>query len=283
MNDFSIAFVGGGNMAASLIGGLLAAGMPAARMRVAEPDPQRRAALAERFGVEALADNAQAVAGADVVVLAVKPQVMEAVARELAPALGHRPLVLSVAAGIRTDALQRWLGSEVPVARAMPNTPALVGSGASGLYAPPSVPADLRERAESVMRAVGVVVWVDEEDRMDAVTALSGSGPAYVLRVMEAMEAAGVALGLPPEDARLLTLETAFGAAKLALESGESLAELRRRVTSPGGTTEAALAVLEKGGLGELFEAAMRAACERSRELADALGGADGGRPSTND
>ena len=281
MNDFSIAFVGGGNMAASLIGGLLAAGMPAGRMRVAEPDPQRRAALAERYGVEALADNAQAVRGAEVVVLAVKPQVMEAVARALAPALGHRPLVLSVAAGIRTDALRRWLGEAVPVVRAMPNTPALVGSGASGLYAPPSVDAALRERAESVMRAVGVVVWVDAEEKMDAVTALSGSGPAYVLRVMEAMEAAGVALGLPPGDARLLTLETAFGAAKLALESGEPLAELRRRVTSPGGTTEAALAVLEKGGLGELFEAAMRAACERSRELADALGGAEN-RPSTN-
>ena len=281
MNDFSIAFVGGGNMAASLIGGLLAAGMPADRMRVAEPDPQRRAALAERYGVEALADNAQAVRGAEVVVLAVKPQVMESVARALAPALGHRPLVLSVAAGIRSDALQRWLGPAVPVVRAMPNTPALVGSGASGLYAPPSVDAALRERAESVMRAVGVVVWVDAEEKMDAVTALSGSGPAYVLRVMEAMEAAGVALGLPPEDARLLTLETAFGAAKLALESGEPLAELRRRVTSPGGTTEAALAVLEEGGLGELFEAAMRAACERSRELADALGGVEE-RPSTN-
>ncbi len=282
MNDFSIAFVGGGNMAASLVGGLLAAGMPAERIRVAEPDAQRRAFLGERYGVEALTDNAQAVRGAEVVVLAVKPQVMESVAHALAPALGHRPLVLSVAAGIRTDALQRWLGSEVPVARAMPNTPALVGSGASGLYAPPSVPAALRERAESVMRAVGVVVWVDSEERMDAVTALSGSGPAYVLRVMEAMEAAGVALGLPARDARLLTLETAFGAAKLALESGEPLAELRRRVTSPGGTTEAALAVLEEGGLGELFEAAMRAARERSRELADVLGGADVERSSTN-
>ncbi len=282
MNDFPIAFVGGGNMAASLVGGLLAAGMSAGRIRVAEPDPERRARLAERYGVEALTDNVQAVRGAEVVVLAVKPQVMESVARALAPALGHRPLVLSVAAGIRTDALQGWLGPAVPVVRAMPNTPALVGSGASGLYAPPSVPAALRERAESVMRAVGVVVWVDAEERMDAVTALSGSGPAYVLRVMEAMEAAGVALGLPPGDARLLTLETAFGAAKLALESGKPLAELRRRVTSPGGTTEAALAVLEAGDLGGLFEAAMRAACERSRELADALGGADVERSSTN-
>jgi len=281
MNDFSIAFVGGGNMAASLVGGLLAAGMSPERIRVAEPDARRRAFLAERYGVETLADNARAVAGVEVVVLAVKPQVLASVARALAPALDHRPLVLSVAAGIRTDALQRWLGAGVPVVRAMPNTPALVGSGASGLYAPPEVGEALRERAESVMRAVGVVVWVDTEARMDAVTALSGSGPAYILRVMEAMEAAGVALGLTPEDARLLTLETAFGTAKLALESGEPVAELRRRVTSPGGTTEAALKVLEAGGLGGLFEAAMRAACERSRELADLLGGEDGGRPPT--
>ncbi len=272
MNDFSIAFIGGGNMAASLIGGLLEAGMAATRIRVAEPDARRRAALAERFPVAVTDDNQAAAREAEVVVLAVKPQVLQGVARALAPALDHRPLVLSVAAGVRVADLARWLGEAVPVVRAMPNTPALVGSGATGLYAPPSVPEALRERAESVMRAVGVVVWVAQEAAMDAVTALSGSGPAYFLLVMEAMERAGVRLGLDPDSARLLTLETAYGSAKLALESGESFAELRRRVTSPGGTTERALEVLTAGGLLTLFEEALTAARDRARELADALG-----------
>ena len=272
MNDFSIVFIGGGNMAASLIGGLLEAGMAPEHIGVAEPDPERRAQLARRFPVTLHEDNAAAVAGADVVVLAVKPQVLCPVACDLAPALERRrPLVLSVAAGVRTEALRRWLG-EVPLVRAMPNTPALVGSGATGLFAPPEVSESLRERAESVMRAVGLVVWVDREELMDAVTALSGSGPAYFLLVMEALEQAGIQLGLEARTARLLALETAYGTAKLALESGEDFAELRHRVTSPGGTTERALAELQQGGLVALFQRALEAARERSQELAEALG-----------
>ncbi len=272
MNDFSIAFIGGGNMAASLIGGLVEAGMDPARIQVAEPDAERRARLASRFSVSVHEGNAEAAAGADVVVLAVKPQVLAEVARALAPVLDERrPLVLSVAAGVRTEALRRWLG-EVPLVRAMPNTPALVGSGATGLFATPDVPEILRERAESVMRAVGLVVWVEREELMDAVTALSGSGPAYFLLVMEALEQAGIHLGLEARTARLLALETAYGTAKLALESGEDFAELRRRVTSPGGTTERALAELQQGGLVELFQCALEAARDRSRELAEALG-----------
>ncbi len=268
-----IAFIGGGNMAASMIGGLIADGWPNDRIRVAEPDAERRAWLQEHFGVAALASNRDAAAAAEVVVLAVKPQVLRQVARDIAPAVaGHQPLVVSIAAGVRTGDIQRWLGGRAAVVRAMPNTPALVQAAATGLYASPEVDEAQHSQAEALLRAIGVTVWVEDEDALDAVTALSGSGPAYFFLFIEALEAAGIDLGLEPAQARLLAVQTAVGAAKLALESDEEPALLRQRVTSPGGTTERALAVFEEGGLRQLVTRALTAARDRARELAVELG-----------
>lgn len=268
-----IAFIGGGNMAASMIGGLIADGWPNDRIRVAEPDAERRAWLQEHFGVAALASNRDAAAAAEVVVLAVKPQVLRQVARDIAPAVaGHQPLVVSIAAGVRTGDIQRWLGGRAAVVRAMPNTPALVQAAATGLYASPEVNEAQHSQAEALLRAIGVTVWVEDEDALDAVTALSGSGPAYFFLFIEALEAAGIDLGLEPAQARLLAVQTAVGAAKLALESDEEPALLRQRVTSPGGTTERALAVFEEGGLRQLVTRALTAARDRARELAVELG-----------
>ncbi|GBE10456.1 pyrroline-5-carboxylate reductase [bacterium BMS3Bbin12] len=273
MIDANITFIGGGNMARSLIGGLLADGTDPQRIRVADPDPGRREGLTAQGPVRVFADNAAAAADADAVVFAVKPQVLRAAASQLAPVVHReRPLVISIAAGIRSADLDRWLGGDAVVVRAMPNTPALVRSGATALYANSAVSAVRRDLAESILRAVGITLWVADEAMMDAVTALSGSGPAYFFLVMEALEAAGVELGLTPETARLLTLETAIGTARIAMESDEGVGRLRRRVTSPGGTTEAALAVLEQAGLHEQFRRALRAARDRSCALADEFG-----------
>lgn len=272
MHD-TIVFVGGGNMAASLIGGLRQAGHPASRLRVVEPDPERRSALAERYGLTATDRADTDTLAADVCVLAVKPQLMADVARELAPLLPQpRPVVLSVAAGVPTRALAGWLGDDVPLVRCMPNTPALIGAGASALYAGPQVTAGQRASAAAILEAAGTTVWVGEEAELDAVTATSGSGPAYFFRFMEAMQAGAEELGLPPETARALVLQTALGAARMALESGDDPATLRAKVTSPGGTTERALAAFGEGGLDGLVGRAMRAAAERSRELADGFG-----------
>jgi pyrroline-5-carboxylate reductase len=273
MKETSIAFIGGGNMACSLVGGLLADGVDAARLQVAEPDPERRAALQREFGVRATADNATAAAAAEVVVIAVKPQVMPGVARELSrPLAGGGTLAISVAAGIRSTDLARWLGDGVPVVRAMPNTPALLGCGATVLCAGPRADAGHREVAEAILRAVGSVSWVEDESQLDAVTALSGSGPAYFFLLAEAMADAATGLGLAPALARLLAIETALGAARMAIESDADIAELRRRVTSPGGTTEAAVDALEAGGFRELVAGALRQAEARSRELAERFG-----------
>ena len=245
MDQSELCFIGGGNMAASLIGGLIADGYPPDRIRVA--DPYHHVEFPRTY--------------------------MATVARALGPELGRdRPLVVSVAAGIRTDDLGRWLGTGLPLVRCMPNTRALVQSGATALFATPAVSEAQRELAESILRAVGLTLWLDDEDLMDAVTALSGSGPAYFFLLMEAMAAAGEELGLDADAARLLTLQTAFGAAKMALESDEGPGQLRARVTSPGGTTERALAAFENGGFRELVTAALRAARDRSRELAEQLG-----------
>jgi pyrroline-5-carboxylate reductase len=261
-------------MARSIIGGLLGASDHAPTIQVADPNPEQLAALRERWPeIMTGRDNAALAAAVDVLVLAVKPQVLGEVARGLAPTLAtHRPLIVSIAAGVRTADLERWLGPGLAIVRCMPNTPALVCSGASALYANAATDAAQREAAERILRAVGVTVWCAEEQELDAVTALSGSGPAYFLLVMEAMEAAARKLGLSPEAARLLTLETAFGTAKLALESAEGAAELRAHVTSKGGTTERAVQTLEEAGIRKAFEDALEAAAHRSRELGDALG-----------
>ena len=267
----TVAFIGGGNMARSLIGGLVARGTPPASIRVAEPVAELREALARDFDVAVFAEGREAVAGAGTWVLAVKPQVMRKVCDSLAAeARSIRPLVVSIAAGITTDQLDRWLGGDAAVVRSMPNTPALLGAGVTGLFANARVDADGRKRAEALLGAAGATVWIDDETRMDAVTAVSGSGPAYVFLLAEAMQAAGEAEGLAPEAARTLALHTILGAGRMLTEGSEAPAELRRRVTSPNGTTQAAIEAFEAGGFRELVARAVHAATERGRELSAA-------------
>jgi pyrroline-5-carboxylate reductase len=266
-----IAFVGGGNMAGALIGGLLQQGYAAADISVVEVDAAARERLAARFAVSTRETAGPETTGSQVILLAVKPQQLRAVAEGLRPVVGSQ-LLISIAAGIRTEDLSRWLGGYGRIVRVMPNTPALVLAGVSALYAMPSVPAEAREAAQSILAAVGSTLWVEREELMDAVTAVSGSGPAYVFYFIEALEQAARELGLPPADARRLSLDTFLGAARLAHESNEDPAVLRARVTSKGGTTERALRSMEASGLQHLIVAAVLEAAERSRELGDELG-----------
>lgn len=269
-----IAFIGGGNMAAALVGGLLARGAAPASIRVVEPLAAQREVLHARFGVAAFERaGADALAGADLVVLAVKPQQMREAVAPLQPLL-RDALVVSVAAGIRASDLSRWLGGHRRVVRAMPNTPALIGMGVTGLAALPGTGQADRETAERALGAVGPTVWVDDESLLDAVTAVSGSGPAYVFLFMEAMQQAARALGLDARQARELVLNTFAGAAQLALRADEPPATLRERVTSRGGTTAAALAVMEAGDLRGLVERAIAAAHRRGVEMGDEFGSA---------
>mgnify|MGYP002335808581 CR=1 FL=1 len=269
MNKTSIAFIGGGNMARSLIGGLIARGQPSQSLRVAEPVPALRTALAAEFGVRARETGVEAADGASLWVLAVKPQVLRSVCEALAPlAQAQRPLIVSIAAGITTAQIDRWLGGGQAVVRSMPNTPALLGAGATGLYANPQASAAQRQAAEALMQAAGLTAWIPDEALMDAVTAVSGSGPAYVFLLAEAMQAAGEAQGLAPDTARSLVLQTILGAARMLSESDEPAAALRQRVTSPGGTTQAALECFEAGGFRTLVDQAIAAATRRGRELA---------------
>jgi pyrroline-5-carboxylate reductase len=274
LSSLSIALIGGGNMARGIIGGLLGKGASASRITVAEPNESGRLALQRDFGVLATADNDAAVSGARVVILAVKPQLMSGVVRALAPALQtSRPLVISVAAGIRADRLQKWLGANIPLVRTMPNRPALIGAGATGLYADAALSAENRLLAEQVMASTGLTVWVRREDDIDAVTALSGSGPAYFFRLAELMAEAGVAQGLDEDVARRLAAQTLAGAGQLvAAEAQPDLPRMRAEVTSKGGTTEAALNSFAERGLDRLVNAAMSAAARRSRELAAQFG-----------
>ncbi len=265
-----VTFIGGGNMAAAIIGGLVASGTAPTDIEVVEINADARAQLAARFGVVTHGDLAQARLHG-LIVLAVKPQQLPAVAAALARHVGAH-LVLSIAAGVRVADLSRWLGGHARIVRAMPNTPALVQAGIAGLYAAPGLGHDARSQAESVLRAVGGVVWVDDESQLDAVTAVSGSGPAYVFYCIESLEAAALAQGLAAETARQLALQTFFGAAKLALESGEEPAVLRQRVTSKGGTTERGIAALEAAGVKAAMQQAVDAASRRSAELGDELG-----------
>lgn len=268
--DSPIAFIGGGNMASAIIGGLVRQGLPADRVRVVEPFAETRAKLLADHGVQSSAQAGSALADAGLVVWAVKPQVF---AEAAAPVRAHTAgaLHLSVAAGIRSDSIARWLGTE-RVVRAMPNTPALVGLGMTGLYAREAVSAADRARVEQVIATTGAALWVDQEAQLDAVTALSGSGPAYVFYFLEAMVQAGVAMGLPAEQAQQLAVGTFAGAAELARRSDEPLATLRQRVTSKGGTTYAAITSLEQDQVAQAFMRAMQAAELRARELGDAFG-----------
>lgn len=260
-------------MARSLIGGLIGDGLDASCVDAADPDAAQRAALANDFSIRTHAANTDAARAAQTVVLAVKPQVLRSVALEIAPTLvGRDVLVISIAAGMRARDLARWIGAHCAIVRAMPNTPALLGCGVSGLVANAATSPAQRETAEAIMRAVGAVAWFNDEKALDAVTAVSGSGPAYFFLFMEYIAEAGTRLGLDAETARLLTVETAIGAGRMALELDDDLATLRRRVTSPGGTTQAALDVLEGDPLRKLVGDALRNAHRRSIELADEFG-----------
>jgi pyrroline-5-carboxylate reductase len=268
-----IAFVGGGNMASCLIGGLIARGTLAASIVVAEPLATQRETLERRFGVQTKPDGADAVGEADLVVLAVKPQQMAEAARAIAPVVSmRRPLVISIAAGIRLGDLARWLGPGVPLVRTMPNLPALIDAGVSALYAGEDVNEESRADAEAILSACGRTVWVPAEDQMDVVTAVSGTGPAYFFLLIEVLQAAAVELGLDPVTARTLCLETAQGAGRMAAASGIEPAQLREQVTSKGGTTAAALEVLEAAGVRAILTRAVTAAARRSNELAREYG-----------
>ncbi|NQD94576.1 pyrroline-5-carboxylate reductase [Pseudomonas sp. CrR25] len=266
-----IAFIGAGNMAASLIGGLRAQGVAASAIRASDHGAEQRVKISADHGIETFAENAEAVRGCDVVVLAVKPQVIKTVCQDLAAHLSEGQLVVSIAAGITCASLENWLGPR-PIVRCMPNTPALLRQGVSGLYGNARVSAEQRQQAEQLLSAVGLALWLDEEQLIDAVTAVSGSGPAYFFLLIEAMTAAGEKLGLPRATAAQLTLHTALGAARMAVSSDADAAELRRRVTSPAGTTEAAIKTFQAGGFEALVENALHAAARRSAELAEQLG-----------
>ena len=271
MSKTRIAFIGAGNMAASLIGGLRAKGLEAEQIRASDPGAETRSKVAAEHGIAVFADNAEAIKDAEVVVLAVKPQAMKAVCEAIRPNLKPNQLVVSIAAGITCASMNNWLGAQ-PIVRCMPNTPALLRQGVSGLFATAEVSAEQRQQAEELLSAVGIALWIDEEQQLDAVTAVSGSGPAYFFLLIEAMTAAGVKLGLPADIAAQLTVQTALGAAHMAVASDVDAAELRRRVTSPAGTTEAAIKSFQAGGFEALVEKALGAAAHRSAEMAEQLG-----------
>lgn len=256
-------------MASSIIGGLIENGFPATSILVSDPVTEGRQKLQQTFGVTTATDNAEVCAQADIVVLAVKPQILKAVAEGIATVVPNTAVVVSIAAGIPLSALQHWLGKGCAIVRCMPNTPALVHLGASGLHANSAVTADQKSHVESLFNAIGTSTWLESEADLDAVTALSGSGPAYFFLMIEAMTAAGTQLGLTPETARQLSLQTALGAATMAYNSDVDCAELRRRVTSPGGTTEKAITTFQAGGFTQLVASAMQAASDRAKAMAD--------------
>lgn len=264
----TLAFIGAGNMAGSIIGGLLKNGWPAERIIASEPSEEKLQQLNQTFGIQTTSDNSQAVLNADIVVLAVKPQIMQVVVEPLADSFQKsRPLIVSVAAGIPEASLNAWAGNNMPIVRCMPNTPALVQQGVSGLYANPLVSGEQKTLTEQVMNAVGISLWVDTEEGIDDVIALSGSAPAYFFLLMESMIEAGEKLGVDKETATRLVTQTALGAAIMAKESDVDTAELRRRVTSPGGTTEQAIMTFEKGGMRTLVDSAMTACKSRAKEM----------------
>ncbi|MEM1144127.1 MAG: pyrroline-5-carboxylate reductase [Pseudomonadota bacterium] len=271
MSDFVTAFIGAGNMARSFIGGMLASGVAPESLRAADPMKSNRELMATMGALELSASNTEAVRGANVVVLAVKPQVLKNVCEELRAKVEPDTVVVSIAAGVETTSLQAWLGADTPIARCMPNTPALVGKGASALFCTNAVTPLQKDRIERVMKSVGAVCWVEDEDSLHSVTALSGSGPAYFFLMMEAMIAEGERMGLDPQTARLLCSQTCLGAGYMLREDSVPAAELRRRVTSPGGTTERAIRSFEQDGFATLIQAAMRECYKRSQELAEEL------------
>jgi len=269
-NNMNICFIGGGNMATALICGLLGKGITAGQISVVEINAESRARLQRDFGVRTADNPAEGVAGSQAIVFAVKPQQLRSVAQELAPLLDGQ-LLISIAAGIRAGDIARWANNPA-VVRAMPNTPALVRSGMTGLYALPSVSPAQREQAQIILAAVGDTLWLEDEQMLDAVTAISGSGPAYVFYFIEALQQAARELGFNPEEARRLSLATFLGASKLAAGSSEDAGVLRARVTSKNGTTERALLSMAANQVAEHIALAAHAAADRAREMGDELG-----------
>ena len=268
MNTQKIGFIGGGNMASSLISGLIASGHSPQDLWVSDVNQDALKVLAENLNVNASTNNDDIINAVDVVVLAVKPQILSTVAKNATASIQQKqPLVVSIAAGISQQSLSQWLGNNIAIVRCMPNTPALVLTGATALHANAQVTAEQHDLAENIMRSVGIALWVNDESELDVVTAVSGSGPAYYFLLMEAMEKAAIEMGMNEVTARLLVQQTALGAAKIALESSESPEQLRKRVTSPGGTTQQALETFEEGGFTALVSKALHAARDRSIEM----------------
>ena len=270
----SILFIGGGNMASCIIGGMISNGFSADDIMVSGSGEESRQRLEKTYGIKTMADNQAAARQADLIVLAVKPQIMRTVATDLALSLDHMPAIVSVAAGIPLSALENWLGNSLAIVRAMPNTPAKVLSGATGLFANPQVDVEQKTIVEKIFGAIGYACWVDTEAQIDAVIAVSGSGPAYFFRIMEIMQKIGQELGLPEQIARDLSINTVLGAARMATESGTSATQLREQVTSPGGTTQAALQSFEQQNLEDVFRKAMNSALDRAEVMSADLGSA---------
>jgi pyrroline-5-carboxylate reductase len=268
MNTQKIGFIGGGNMASSLISGLIASGHSPQDLWVSDVNQDALKVLAENLNVNTSTNNDDIINAVDVVVLAVKPQILSTVAKNATASIQQKqPLVVSISAGISQQSLSQWLGNNIAIVRCMPNTPALVLTGATALHANAQVTAEQHDLAENIMRSVGIALWVNDESELDVVTAVSGSGPAYYFLLMEAMEKAAIEMGMNEVTARLLVQQTALGAAKIALESSESPEQLRKRVTSPGGTTQQALETFEEGGFTALVSKALHAARDRSIEM----------------
>ena len=274
MSTATIGFIGGGNMAASIIGGLLTSGVDARQLRAGDPSQESLDRLASLGPITTSQDNLDIIPGCDVLVMAVKPQLMKVVCAGIADTVqASKPLIISIAAGVTSDSLNQWLGGNLAIVRCMPNTPALLRCGATGLFANTAVSEIQRQQAQQILDAVGLALWVKQESELDAVTAVSGSGPAYFFLMMEAMQASGEALGLSPDVAKQLSQQTALGAARMALESDVDVAELRRRVTSPKGTTERAITIFEDGGFRALVQQALQGAADRADELGRELEG----------
>lgn len=268
----TISFIGAGNMASAIIGGMLDSGFKAANIWVSAPDDNHLQSIRKQFGVSVTTDNRYCAEQADMVVLAVKPQVMASVCSDIAPVVQNtRPLMVSIAAGLEASTLDEWLGGGLPLVRVMPNTPSLVGKGAAGLYANDQVKEKQKTMVESVFNSIGSALWVDDESLLHAVTALSGSGPAYFFLMLEALEEAATDAGIAGETARALAIQTMAGAAEMAGRSEHDPGQLKRNVMSPGGTTEQAIQTFEEGGLRDLVKKAYSAAYKRSGEMAKEL------------
>ena len=272
MNTKKIGFIGAGNMASSLINGLIASGHPSNLLWASDPNHDTLQQLENQFKINISSNNITLINHVDVVVLAVKPQVMHSVLTPLIDALNKEILIVSIAAGISQKSLTDWIGNNAAIVRCMPNTPALVRTGATALHANYVVNDEQKTLAENILRSVGISLWVEKESELDAVTAVSGSGPAYFFLLMEAMEKAALELGLDSHTAKILVQQTALGSAKIALESEDSSAQLRQRVTSPGGTTEQAIKTFEKGHFSKLVSKALHAARDKSTSLSIELG-----------